>query len=115
MILAIVNDLIVGVRIEEAAKGLGVQVETAGSMEEAAQSLKGQATDVLVVDLASVGPDLEKIAAAAREAGARVIGFYPHVDKALRQAAEGAGIERVYPRSRFLRELPQLLHEALEG
>jgi len=114
-ILAVVDDLMMGVRIEEAAKTLGAEVETAGSLGEGAERLRSRAVDVVVVDLAMDGLDLEATVSLGLAAGARVVGFYPHVDAALRQAAKRAGIERVYPRSRFLRDLPLILRESLEG
>jgi len=113
--MTIVTDLMVGVRIEEAAKTAGAEVETVGSLEEGAERVRSRAVEVVVVDLAIAGLDLEAIVSLGRGAGARVIGFYPHVDAALRQAAKRAGIERAYPRSRFLRELPRILRESLEG
>ena len=115
LIVAFVTDLMVGVRIEEAAKTAGAEVETVGSLEEGAERVRSRVVEVVVVDLAIAGLDLEAIVSLGREAGARVIGFYPHVDAALRQAAKRAGIERAYPRSRFLRDLPRILRESLEG
>jgi len=115
VILAFVPDLMVSVRIEEAAKTLGARVETAGSMDEAIERLRSRGVDGVVVDLAMAGLDIGEIARAAREAGANVIGFYPHVDVALRRAALRAGIEHVYARSRFLSELPLILRERLEA
>lgn len=114
-IVAIVTDLMMGVRIEEAAKTVGAGVETVGSLEEGAERLRSRTVDVVVVDLAMEGLNLESTVSLGRAAGARVVGFYPHVDAALRRAAKGAGVEHVYPRSRFLRDLPRILRESLEG
>jgi CheY-like chemotaxis protein len=115
VIVALVPDLIVSVRIEEAAKTLGTRVETTDSMDEAFGRLRSAGMDVVVVDLAMAGLDIDGVATAAREAGASVIGFYPHVEVALRRAALDAGIEDVYARSRFLRDLPGILRERLDG
>ncbi len=105
----------VSVRIEETAKALGAQVETAGSTDEATERLRLRGIDTVVVDLALADLDIGEIASAAREARASVIGFYPHVDAALRREALRAGIEHVYARSRFMRELPAILEERLKG
>jgi CheY-like chemotaxis protein len=115
VILALVPDLMLAVPIEETAKRLGARVETAGSKEAAATRLRSRGIDAVVVDLAIAGLDPAEIAVAAREAGASLIGFYPHVDAALRRKALHAGIEHIYARSRFLRELPAILREALEA
>jgi hypothetical protein len=57
--------------------------------------------DVVILDLSRMG-ELPIIHAA------RVIGFGPHVDDALLERARAAGID-ARPRSRFFRELPDLL------
>ncbi len=113
-ILAIVTDLLVGVRIEEAAKGLGVGVETAAPAG-AVRLIASTDLDLVVADLAAPSLNLESLASAAREAGVPLAGFYPHVDVALRRAAKDAGIKHVYARSRFLRELREILREGLDS
>jgi len=114
MILAVVDDLMVGVRIEEAAKAIGTRAEAVSSYEEAGRTLRSAVVDGLVVDLAVAELDLDDLVREARGAGAWLIAFYPHVNVELRRAAKRAGVERVYPRSRFLRDLPKLLLERLE-
>jgi hypothetical protein len=101
------------VRIEEAAKQLAATVVAVGSVDE----LRGEldSADLIVADLAAPGVELEALAGAAKESGVPLLGFYPHVDVALRRAAARMGVERVYPRSRFLRELAALLQESLNG
>lgn len=113
-ILAVVSDLLIETRIEGAAKGLNAAVETA-SAQEAPELIASMGPELVIVDLATPGLEIEALAAAARQARVPVAGFYPHVDVALRRAAKGAGIEHVYPRSRFLRELPRILRARLEG
>jgi len=114
VILALVDDLMVGSRIEEAAKALGMRAEAVSSPDEARQRLKSIAVDGVVVDLAMPRLNLDDLVRKAREAGAWLIAFYPHVSVELRRTAEAAGVEHVYPRSRFLRDLPKLLLERLE-
>ena len=114
MILAVVDDLMVGVRIEEAAKAIGRTAEEVPSWQEAGRRLRSGAVEGLVVDLAISGLDLDELVREAREARAWLIAFHPHVNVELRRAAERAGIEHVYPRSRFLRDLPKILLERLD-
>jgi len=99
------------VRIEEAAKQLGATAAAVGSVDELREIAGG--ADLILADLAAPGVELEALAGAAKESGAPLVGFYPHVDFTLRRAAQRAGVERVYPRSRFLRELPAILRASL--
>ena len=106
-VLAIVSDLLIEVRIEAAARLQGVVLQTV-SAEEAATHIGDSQHGLVIADLAVVS-DLDALAAAARGAGVEIVAFYPHVDTELRKAATDAGIDYVYPRSRFLRELPKIL------
>ena len=114
MILAVVDDLMVGLRIEEAARAISRNAEAVASGGEARQRLRSSTVEGLVVDLATPQLNLDDLVREASGAGAWLIAFYPHVNVELRRAAERAGVERVYPRSRFLRDLPNLLLERLE-
>jgi len=105
----------IGLRIEEAAKAIGSRAEAVNSWEEAGPRLRSEAVQGVVVDLAMWRLALDDLVREVAEAGAWLIAFYPHVNVELRRAAERAGVERVYPRSRFLRDLPDLLLERLES
>ena len=111
--IALVADLMVAVRIEEAAKQVGATVVAVDSVDELRNEL-GEAS-LIVADLATPGIDVEGVAIAAGEAGVSLIGFYPHVDIGLGQAAKRAGVTRVYPRSRFLAGLHTILREGLDA
>jgi CheY-like chemotaxis protein len=112
-ILAIVPDLLIETRIEAAARAVDATVETV-TAQEATERMGSSSPALVIVDLGAPGLDLEAIASAARQWKVRLAGFYPHVDVALRRAAKGAGVDHVYPRSRFLRELPAILRERLQ-
>ncbi len=58
---------------------------------------------VVVIDLARFGADVEAVRAAAPEA--RIIGFGPHVDRALLEDARAAGADEVLPRSQLFRDV----------
>lgn len=107
--------MLVGVRIEEAARRVEARVETVGSAGEAIAWLREGRAQLIVVDLGIPGLDLGPLAAAGRARGVAIVAFYPHVEVRLRRAAEQAGIEHVYARSRFLREAVSILRERLEG
>jgi len=114
-IIALVPDLLVASRIQAAARSANAQVETVDTPGEALSRLEGDAARLLIIDLALPGLDLVALATAAQAAGAGIIAFGPHVDVALRQSALAAGIPHVYPRSRFLRDLPALLAYHVSG
>jgi hypothetical protein len=114
VILTVVDDLMIGLRIEEAAKAIGSRAESVNSWEEAGLRLRSEGVQGVVVDLAMTGLALDDLREVT-DAGVWLIAFYPHVNVELRRAAERAGVERVYPRSRFLRDLPNLLLERLEN
>ncbi len=111
-IVALVPDLLAGSRIEEAARRLGTETTTASSEPEAINLLNDGAR-LLIVDLSERGLDLGALAQAARTSGTAIIAFGPHVDTARSREALAAGIERVYARSRFLRETQAVLAKHL--
>jgi hypothetical protein len=111
-ILAIVSDLLIEVRIEAAAQRQGIAIKTAMA-QDAVALITDSKFALVMADLAVVS-NLESLAAAAQAANVEVVAFYPHVDTDLRKAARDAGIDYVYPRSRFLRELPKILAARLQ-
>jgi hypothetical protein len=98
MHVAIVGvDLLGQARIRDAATRLGatVSLHPGPDIPEA---------DVVVVDLETIDPDV----LSEPPSSVRVLGIYPHKNTALAARAEKAGIEPV-PRSRFVREVEELL------
>src|SRR5437016_3263230 len=84
----------IGLRIEEAAKAIGRTAEAVSSGDEARQRLRSSAVEGLVVDLGMPRLDLDNLVREARQTGAWLIAFYPHVNVELRRAGERAGVER---------------------
>ena len=86
-------------RLEAAANEAGAAFRVV-TLEE----LRGGDLDpgtIVVVDLDELGDRVPTV-------GARIVGYYSHIDDGVRQRAEAAGIEAL-PRSRFWRELDRLL------
>jgi hypothetical protein len=104
-IVAIAPDLLLGSRITETLSAAGHDVTLSPSASEA--PLDG--AELLIADLEGTNPD------ALVGLGVPVLGFYPHTDAELRQAAEAAGVDLVVPRSRLAREMPQLVDRLLAG
>lgn len=103
-VVAIVSDLMLASRVTTSLEAAGHEVERAMSLPD---ELDG--VDLLVADLDAIEP--ERLA----EAGVPAIGFYQHTDTATKQRADAAGVEIVVPRSRMVRELPQLAERLLRN
>lgn len=103
-ILSISTDLMLGSRVEATLGAAGHEVTGAGALAEA--DLEG--IDAIVADL-----DVEPNPEALVGLGMPVLGYYSHVDVETREAAVAAGVDRVVPRSRMARELPQLVEGLL--
>ena len=101
-ITALVQDLILASRVRTSLEASGHEVE---QDTEVPDELDG--IDLVVADLDAVAP--EKLG----ELGVPVIGFYQHTDVETKARAEEAGLALVVPRSRMVRELPELVERTL--
>jgi hypothetical protein len=99
---ALVSDLMLASRVRTSLEAAGHEVDQSSELPD---ELDG--VDVVVADLDTVAP--EQLA----ELGVPVIGFYSHVDTAMKERAERAGLALAVPRSRMSRELPELVERAL--
>jgi hypothetical protein len=104
-IVAIAPDLMLGSRITETLGSAGHDVVRSGSVSEA--DLDG--AELLVADLDQESPQ------ALVGHGIPVLGFYQHTNVELRREAEAAGVDTVVPRSRLVREMPELVDRLLNA
>src|SRR5262245_5149879 len=93
-VVAVVPDLLFRTRIEETAKQAGVDfvVFPAGT---ALSGCENQPPDLIVLDLGSPEDPVSLAHALHASLATRnvpIVGFYPHVDNALRERALAAGI-----------------------
>jgi DNA-binding response OmpR family regulator len=109
-VVALIPDLLFGSQVQGKLAAAGHRVELVSDAKRAREQLADAA--VLVVDLTQ---DLDG-AALLRElnrhdalAGVHTLGFYAHVDPAVRQRALEAGFDLVVPRSRMAREGAELV------
>lgn len=100
-IQVLVSDLMLSSKVTETLGSLGHELIGGPEPDPAAE--------LIVADLDSV--DAEAVAAA----GPPTLGFYSHVDVETRRRGEAAGFDRVVPRSRMARELPELVEGLLAG
>ena len=114
-VVAVVPDLFFATRISATAAQVGVRLDlppSGAALEAALEAIRAAAPALVILDLHAPGDPLA-LARALRADPAtrtlRVIGFYSHVDRALRAAALEAGLDEVLPRSAFTARLPALL------
>jgi len=93
-----------GTRVAETLTAAGHEVELAPSIAQASD-LEG--AEIVVADLDCEPPD------ALAGLGPPVLGFYQHTDVETKAAADAAGIDLAVPRSRLVREMPQLVDRLL--
>jgi hypothetical protein len=98
-VLSIATDLMLASRVDAMLGAAGHEVVTAASLEQA--PLEG--IDAIVADLEVENPE------ALVGLGMPVLGYYSHVDTDTKAVADAAGVDKVVPRSRMSRELPELV------
>jgi hypothetical protein len=103
-VVAISSDLLLGSKVQGMLVAAGHDVTLSPSLAEA--PLDG--AELIVADLDAESPE------ALVGLGVPVLGYYSHVDVEARRAAEAAGVDRVVPRSKMARELPQLVEGLLD-
>ena len=115
-VVALVPDLLFGSQVQGMLVAAGHEVELAGDENRVRDRLgdaAAPAVAVLVVDLTTDtldGPALvEALASENALVQTRTLGFYAHVDVAVRERAEQAGFDLVVPRSRMAREGGELV------
>ena len=110
-VLVVVPDLFFATRIAATAQALGVE-NTACTAAEALEACRREPPDLVILDLHGSG-DPAGLARALKadpaSGGARIVGFYSHVDQETRRTAEAAGVDEVLPRSAFTARLSALL------
>jgi CheY-like chemotaxis protein len=110
-VVAVVPDLFFAARIAETARASGVTLETIDAAR-ALERCREAPPDLVILDLHGAGDPLALARALKADAAARsvrIVGFYSHVDAALRAAALAAGVDEALPRSAFTARLAQLL------
>jgi hypothetical protein len=97
-VVAVTADLLLGSKVEGMLSAAGHEVSLSWSLAEA----HAEEADLLVADLDTSDPE------ALVATGVPVLGYYSHGEVDTRRAAEAAGVTVIVPRSRMVRELPEL-------
>jgi CheY-like chemotaxis protein len=111
-IVAVLNDLMFTVKIQEAAKHAGLEAVFVKSQQHALDQAKGNPA-VIILDLnyAEAAPleTIEKIKADDASRNVALLGYVSHVQADLKQAAQEKGCDTVIARSAFSQNLPRIL------
>jgi len=111
-IVLVASDLMRQSRVAEAARALGYAVVVATTAEEAREALHASAgaAAVVILDLQAEGLPWRDVVTAA--GSVPVIAFGQHTKPDVLRAAKAAGCRLAVPRSRLVKQLPQLLDQA---
>jgi hypothetical protein len=101
-IAAVVRDLMLASRVQTSLEASGHEVEQDTELPDELDGI-----DLVIADLDAVAPE------ALAELSVPVIGFYQHTDAETKRRADAAGLAIAVPRSRMVRELPELAEHAL--
>jgi PleD family two-component response regulator len=110
-VLAVLNDLFFSVKLADAAKRAGLELEF---VKDAAQALeKAQHRPAIVIldlNFEAVGPIalITALKAGATTKGISLIGYVSHVQGELKRQAHEAGCDMVLARSAFSQSIPQI-------
>jgi hypothetical protein len=100
------DDLIFTSRIVGTAKALGLTLRTAITVAELRRLLQ-PAPRCVILDLQVAGAEIDALAGEAQALTPRpmLVGYGSHVDTATLKRARDAGLDVVWPRSKFVAEL----------
>jgi PleD family two-component response regulator len=112
-ILAVVEDLLFTVKIGDAAKRAGLEVEFVKSERDVIDKATNEKPLLIILDLnfSAVQPLklISKLKSNAEMKRISLIGYLSHVQGELKQQAQEAGANVVMARSAFSQNLPQIL------
>jgi CheY-like chemotaxis protein len=109
-ILAVIEDLLFTVKIADAAKRNGLQVQFVKNEQDAIASATADKPMLVILDLNVNSVDPILLIPKVKELGRiPIIAFVSHVQGELKQKAHEAGADMVMARSAFSTNLPQIL------
>ena len=107
-VVAIIPDLFFATKVSATARAGGVALELAPP-QHAAEQVRLSPPALVLIDLHAPGAVALVAALKLAAPGVPVVGFYSHVETALRRDALAAGADAALPRSQFVHKLPGLL------
>lgn len=117
-LLAVMSDLFFSVKINDAAKQLGMTAEFVKDNKLALEKAKAK-PPLIILDLNCDAADplnlIAQIKADPQTASIPLVGFVSHVQTQLKQKAQEAGCDTVVARSVFAQTLPAILATAAQS
>src|SRR5437868_4473544 len=117
-ILAVMSDLFFSVKINDAAKKLGMTAEFVKDKMLALEKAKAK-PPLIILDLNREAADpldlIARIRGDPETAGIRTIGFVSHVQTQLKRRAQEIGCDTVVARSVFAQNLPAILESSVSS
>lgn len=111
-VIALVSDLIFESKIRAVAGRAGVPVQTVRKLADVGSRMSG--CKAVLLDLHVETEAVLEFIRKQRDSSPRprIIVFLSHVERELAQQARDAGADEILPRSKFTRELEQILRRA---
>lgn len=108
--LAVVSDLIFATRVRSTAESLGAACQVVATTDGIATALSTGDCDLVIIDMhvSSMSPTDAIRHIKLIRPGTRIVAFFSHVQTDLMRAAQEAGADEVWSRSKFVQELPGL-------
>ncbi len=111
-LLVLSNDLMIGARVEGAARQRGLTTVTVRDQQAAIDTASEGDCRVLIVDLRCPGLNIGDLVKSVKE-HLPLVACAPHVHEAKLEAARAAGCDAVVTRGQLDRELEELLGKLL--
>jgi len=115
-VIAAVDDIFFASKIRGTAEQLGVKVLFARTVDAVMEAAGDDRPSLIIADLHSQKIDAIDLAKRLKSdeqlSPIPLLGFFSHVQTELKELAEGAGFERVMPRSAFSGRLADVLRSA---
>jgi len=112
-VIAAVDDLFFGAKIQETARRLNIPLRLVRTPEELAAEARVSHPALVILDLNATGcrplDGIRQLKADPELRNIPTLGFFSHVQQELKAAAAEAGCDRIVARSVFALELPEIL------
>ncbi len=112
-VVAALDDLFFGAKLEETARRLGVELILVPSAQGVAAAVRRHRPALVIMDLQAEAcrpiETIREMKADPELKAAPILGFFAHVRADLKAAAAEAGCDELLPRSAFSARLPEIL------
>ena len=114
-VIAVVDDMFFASKIKEAFKSTAVELDIAMDSTSLFEMLNAGDITLIIIDLNSKRFNpielIIELKSSKKIKNIPILGYLPHVEEGLKTNALDAGCDIVMPRSRFSREISQILRE----